>query len=125
MQKVVLVTTFALTMLIPLQCAVLVGVGLSVILHVVRQSNQVTIKRRQVDPEGQFMETDPPVRLPAEEVVILQPYGSLFFAAARGNLRVGLAECRLRDRHRLSSLLVGWFGLLVLGIGWRCARFVG
>jgi sulfate permease, SulP family len=81
-QKVVLVTTFALTMLIPLQYAVLVGVGLSLILHVVRQSNQVTIKRRQVDPEGQFTETDPPVRLPAEEVVILQPYGSLFFAAA-------------------------------------------
>jgi sulfate permease, SulP family len=81
-QKVVLVTTFALTMLIPLQYAVLVGVGLSVILHVVRQSNQVTIKRRQVDPEGQFIETDPPVQLPAEEVVILQPYGSLFFAAA-------------------------------------------
>ena len=81
-QKVVLVTTFALTMLIPLQYAVLVGVGLSVILHVVRQSNQVTIKRRQVDPEGNFIETDPPVRLPAEEVVILQPYGSLFFAAA-------------------------------------------
>ena len=81
-QKVVLVTTFALTMLIPLQYAVLVGVGLSVILHVVRQSNQVTIKRRQIDPEGNFIETDPPVRLPAEEVVILQPYGSLFFAAA-------------------------------------------
>ena len=81
-QKLVLVTTFALTMLIPLQYAVLVGVGLSVILHVVRQSNQVTIKRRQVDPEGQFIETDPPARLPAEEVVILQPYGSLFFAAA-------------------------------------------
>ena len=81
-QKVVLVTTFALTMLIPLQYAVLVGVGLSVILHVVRQSNQVTIKRRQIDPEGNFIETDPPVRLPGEEVVILQPYGSLFFAAA-------------------------------------------
>jgi sulfate permease, SulP family len=81
-QKVVLVTTFALTMLIPLQYAVLVGVGLSVILHVLRQSNQVTIKRRQIDPEGNFIETDPPVRLPAEEVVILQPYGSLFFAAA-------------------------------------------
>ena len=81
-QKVVLVTTFALTMLIPLQYAVLVGVGLSVLLHVVRQSNQVTIKRRQIDPQGTFIETDPPARLPAEEVVVLQPYGSLFFAAA-------------------------------------------
>lgn len=81
-QKVVLVTTFALTMLIPLQYAVLVGVGLSVILHVVRQSNQISIKRRRIDPEGNFIETDPPARLPAEEVVVLQPYGSLFFAAA-------------------------------------------
>jgi sulfate permease, SulP family len=53
-----------------------------VILHVVRQSNQVSIKRRQIDPEGNVTETDPPVRLPAEEVVILQPHGSLFFAAA-------------------------------------------
>ena len=81
-QKVVVATTFALTMLIPLQYAVLVGVGLSMLLHVVRQSNQISIKRRRIDPGGQFIETDPPARLPAEEVVILQPYGSLFFASA-------------------------------------------
>jgi sulfate permease, SulP family len=82
LQKVVLVTTFALTMLIPLQFAVLVGVGVSVVLHVVRQSNQITIKRWLIDPEGDVIETDPPALLPAGEVVVLQPYGSLFFAAA-------------------------------------------
>ena len=81
-QKAVLVTSFALTMVIPLQYAVLAGVGLSVILHVVRQSNQVTIKRWRLDPEGNLIETDPPAQLPAGEVVVLQPYGSLFFAAA-------------------------------------------
>ncbi len=81
-QKVVLVTTFALTMVIPLQYAVLTGVGLSVILHVVRQSNQVTIKRWRLDPDGDLIEMDPPAHLPANEVVALQPYGSLFFAAA-------------------------------------------
>ena len=81
-QKAVLVTSFALTMVIPLQYAVLVGVGLSVILHVVRQSNQVTIKRWRLDPDGNLIETDPPAQLPANEVVVLQPYGSLFFAAA-------------------------------------------
>jgi MFS superfamily sulfate permease-like transporter len=52
------------------------------LLHVVRQSNQISIKRRRIDPQGQFIETDPPARLPAEDVVIPQPYGSLFFAAA-------------------------------------------
>lgn len=81
-QKAVVLTTFALTMIIPLQYAVLVGVGLSVILHAGRQSNQVTIKRWRLDPEGDLIETDPPADVPANEVVALQPYGSLFFAAA-------------------------------------------
>ena len=81
-QKAVLLVTFVLTMIVPLQYAVLVGVGLSVILHAVRQSNQITLKRWQLDAEGQVLETDPPATLPANEVVVLQPYGSLFFAAA-------------------------------------------
>lgn len=38
-QKAVLATTFVLTMVIPLQYAVLVGVGLSVILHVIASSS--------------------------------------------------------------------------------------
>ena len=81
-QKAVLAVTFALTMVIPLQYAVLAGVGLSVVLHVLRQSNQVTIRRWVRDPEGHVIEIDPPAELPAAEVVVLQPYGSLFFAAA-------------------------------------------
>jgi SulP family sulfate permease len=81
-QKTVLATSFALTMIIPLQYAVLAGVGLSMVLHVVRQSNQFTIKRQRPGPDGQLTETDSPAELPAGEVVVLQPYGSLFFAAA-------------------------------------------
>jgi SulP family sulfate permease len=81
-QKAVLLVTFVLTMIVPLQYAVLVGVGLSVILHAVRQSNQVTLKRWQLDAKGRVTEMDPPTTLPANEVVVLQPYGSLFFAAA-------------------------------------------
>lgn len=80
-QAIVLVVTFVLTMIIPLQYAVLVGVGLSVVLHVVRQSNQVVIRRR-VAQDGEVHEVDPPTTLPPNEVVVLQPYGSLFFAAA-------------------------------------------
>ncbi|MGL6279282.1 MAG: SulP family inorganic anion transporter, partial [Gaiella sp.] len=81
-QKAVLVVTFALTMLIPLQYAVLVGVGLSVVLHVVQQSNTVTIARRVRDDGGHVIETAPPAVLPRSTVVVLQPYGSLFFASA-------------------------------------------
>jgi SulP family sulfate permease len=72
-QKVVLVVTFLLTMIVPLQYAVVVGVGVSAILFVVRQSNQVTIRRLQLDAEGHVLETNPPAELPAGEVVVLQP----------------------------------------------------
>jgi SulP family sulfate permease len=80
-QKTVLAVTFALTMVIPLQYAVLVGVGLSAVLFVVRQSNQIEVRRRIYD-DGHVVEVDPPATLPAGEVVLLQPYGSLFYGAA-------------------------------------------
>ncbi len=112
-QKAVLATSFALTMIIPLQYAVLAGVGLSVILHVVRQSNHVTIKRWRLDPDGNLTETGPPAQLPAGEVVALQPYGSLFFAAApvlesqlpapTGASRNSVVILRLRGRTDLGT----------------------
>jgi sulfate permease, SulP family len=81
-QKVVLTVTFGLTMLVPLQYAVLIGVGLSIVLHVVRQSNQVIVRQQVLEADGHLVEADPPAVLPPGAVVILQPYGSLFFAAA-------------------------------------------
>jgi SulP family sulfate permease len=81
-QKTVLTVTFVVTLILPLQFAVVVGVGLSIVLHTVRQSNKVTVRRRLYDADGHAVETDPPADLPANEVVVLQPYGSLFFAAA-------------------------------------------
>ena len=82
MQATVMTVTFILTMIIPLQYAVLVGVGISMILFVVTQSNQVTLKRWVYDGEGNYRETEPPDVVPSGEVTVLQPYGSLFFAAA-------------------------------------------
>lgn len=81
-QKAVLSVTFALTMLIPLQYAVVVGVGLSVVLYVIQQSNAATIRRWRFEDDGQVIETAPPSELSASQVVVLQPYGSLFFATA-------------------------------------------
>ena len=82
-QATVLATTFVLTMIIPLQYAVLLGVALSIVLYVVQQSNRITIRRRVFDPSSRWpSEEDPPAEIPAREVVVLQPYGSLFFAAA-------------------------------------------
>jgi SulP family sulfate permease len=82
MQATVMTVTFVLTMIIPLQYAVLVGVGISMILYVVTQSNQVTLKRWVYDGDRKYRETEPPDVVPSGEVTVLQPYGSLFFAAA-------------------------------------------
>jgi SulP family sulfate permease len=81
-QRAVMVVTFVLTMLVPLQYAVLVGVGVSVVLHVVQQSNQVMIRQRVPTEAGHVIEIDPVPVVPAGQVVVLQPYGSLFFASA-------------------------------------------
>lgn len=83
-QAVVMSTTYALTILIPLQYAVLVGVGLSVVLYVARQSNKVKVVRWQFEDGLPFpVEVPPPAVLPTGEVVVLNAYGSLFFASAQ------------------------------------------
>ncbi len=74
--------TFGLTLVVPLQYAVLVGVGISAILFVIQQSTGLVTKRLVFHDDGRVEETEPPVTVPADEVVVLQPYGALFFATA-------------------------------------------
>ena len=60
----------------------LVGIGISMILYIIKQSNQIVIKRRVFDDAGNTREIDAPDEIGSDEVVVLQPYGSLFFASA-------------------------------------------
>lgn len=78
----VMAITAGLTLLIPLQFAVLVGVGISVILFVIQQSTRLTTKRVLFHGDGRMEEVDPPHDVPPGEVIVLQPYGALFFATA-------------------------------------------
>lgn len=78
----VMVITLILTMLVPLQYAVLVGVGISTILFVVQQSSRLVTKRMIFHDDGRMEEVDPPDTLPADEVVVINPYGAIFFATA-------------------------------------------
>ena len=109
--------TFVLTLIIPLQYAVLVGVGLAVLLHVGRQSNRVVVKHWVFDDDNGFpIEADPPAEVPAREVVVLATYGSLFFASAPafeaqlprpvGTDTRGVVVLRLRAKDELGSTVV-------------------
>ena len=123
-QRVVMVSTFLFTILIPLQYAVLAGVAISMALYVVGESNKVSVRRRFFTEDGHVIEAEPPDRLPASEVVILQPYGSLFFAAAplfaaalptptaritqcRGDSAIARAQRCWLDLHRCSPRIRG------------------
>jgi SulP family sulfate permease len=81
-QRVVMGITFIFSLLIPLQYAVLIGVSMSVLLYVLQQSNKITIKEWKATDGPYPIEQEPPETLPANVVVTLVPYGSLFFAAA-------------------------------------------
>ena len=115
-QRLVLVTTFMLTMAIPLQYAVVAGVALSLVLYVIGQSNHVVLKQRVVTEDSHDIETDPPILLPANDVVVLQPYGSLFFAAApifesalpevTPTSRNSVVILRLRERSDVGSTFI-------------------
>ena len=83
-QKVVMSATFASTLIMPLQFAVLLGVVLSTVLFVIRQSNQVKVKQWVIEPNEIFpLEKDPPARVEPRTVTVLRAYGSLFYATAQ------------------------------------------
>ncbi|MCS0498867.1 SulP family inorganic anion transporter [Protaetiibacter mangrovi] len=82
LQTTVMAVTFVLTLLIPLQFAELVGVGLGIILFVAQQSNRVRVREVELTDDGRMREVGPRPHVGAGEIVVLQPYGSLFFASA-------------------------------------------
>ncbi|MGA7279051.1 MAG: SulP family inorganic anion transporter [Desulfocapsaceae bacterium] len=81
-QDAVMVLTFAAALLVPLQYAVLLGVGLAVLLFVFQQSNKIAVKAWKIEPGQYPVEGEPPAVVPPKQVTILVPYGSLFYAAA-------------------------------------------
>ena len=82
LQTSVMAVTFVLTLIIPLQFAVLVGVGLGIILFVAQQSNRLRVRQLEFHGEGRLREIDPVPVLPPHDVVVLQPYGNMAYASA-------------------------------------------
>ena len=115
----VMVTTLVLTIIIPLQYAVLLGVAISMILYIVQQSNDLVVKQF-IFEDGRRREVEPPAEVPADEVIVLQPYGSLFFASAAvfevqlphvtPDSTNAVVIVRLRGRNDLGSTLTEVLG---------------
>jgi len=103
-QQAVMIMTFIFALLIPLQYAVLIGVALAVILFVVNQSNKITVKE-WIIREGQLPhEQEVPEVVEPNRVVVLVPYGSLFFAAAA----IFEEELPVVDENTRNSAVILW-----------------
>jgi len=80
--RTAMVFTFAATIALPLQFAIIVGVAISVMLHVFQSSNQIKVVEF-VPVESGFPEERPaPAKLTSQQITLLYTYGSLFFASA-------------------------------------------
>ena len=80
--QVVMVITFGLCMFVPLQYAVLIGVGISVLLYFFQESHHIKVKEWDWEPGQYPVEQDVPETVPSNEVTLVMVYGSVFFATA-------------------------------------------
>ncbi|MGD9094078.1 MAG: STAS domain-containing protein [Anaerolineales bacterium] len=81
-QQVVMTITFVSTLIMPLHYAVFLGVAVSIVLYFVSQSNKIVVMEWILERGELPLERPVPDVLPSNQVTILIPYGSLFFATA-------------------------------------------
>ena len=74
--------TFIMTLVLPVQWAVMLGVLLAMGQFIYQSSIDLRIVELVEQSDGTFVERAAPARLAANSIVVLQPYGSLFFAGA-------------------------------------------
>jgi SulP family sulfate permease len=77
-----MILTLLATLALPLQYAIVIGVAISIMMHVFRSSNQVRLVEILPVEGGYPIEQPAPLKLADHEVTLLYAYGSLFFAAA-------------------------------------------
>jgi SulP family sulfate permease len=78
-----MVLLILVALFVSLQAAVFVGVALSILLHVIRESRDVTVKAAVYENGQLVSERDIEPELASESIVTLHFYGSLFFASAQ------------------------------------------
>ena len=113
--RAAILVTFVATLVLSVPLAVAAGVVLTVVLYVVSSSSDVSVRALVRRDDGRIAESDPPTRLPSNDVTILDVEGSLFFAGARtlagalpavnGSTRA-VVILRLRGYTRVGATLI-------------------
>jgi len=114
--RLVMLATFFLTLVLPLQAAILLGVLISAGLFVFRSADRLEITELERQPDGRYLQQPAPAQLEGEAVTILQSVGSLFFAGAVdlgeelpavGETQRPVAILTLRNRDEVGSTFIG------------------
>jgi SulP family sulfate permease len=113
--QVVVITTFAATLFLPVAAAVGIGVALSLLLQLNQEAMDLTVVELIPRDDGRFEERKPPKSLTSFHITVLDVYGSLLYAGARtlqahlpepGEARSPVVVLRLRRRTSLGSTFV-------------------
>ena len=113
--QVVVITTFAATLFLPVAAAVGIGVALSLLLQLNQEAMDLTVVELVPRDDGLFEERKPPASLTSFHIMVLDVYGSLLYAGARtlqahlpepGQARSPVVVLRLRRRTTLGSTFV-------------------
>ncbi|UPW07269.1 SulP family inorganic anion transporter [Gordonia terrae] len=109
--RLALTVTFVCTLLLPVTVAVGIGVALSLMLQLNQEAMDLRVVRLRV-VNDQLVEDQAPDSLADNSIVILDVYGSLFYAGARtletrlpdpGRARAPVVILRLRGRTTVSA----------------------
>ncbi|MGL4651787.1 MAG: SulP family inorganic anion transporter, partial [Caldilineaceae bacterium] len=114
--RLVMLVTFALTLAIPLQRAVFLGVLLTILMHFfVTSARETRLTQLQPIADGLVNEVPAPTQLVGNAVTILQIYGNMTFAGAEtleaqlptvGTAQRPVVILRLRDQEAIGSSFV-------------------
>ena len=113
--QVAVITTFAVTLFLPVAAAVGIGVALSLLLQLNQEAMDLAVVELIPRDDGRFEERPPPATLTSHHVTVLDVYGSLLYAGARtlgahlpdpAGARSPVVVLRLRRRTSLGATFV-------------------
>jgi SulP family sulfate permease len=113
--QVLVITTFAATLFLPVAAAVGIGVALSLLLQLNQDAMDLAVVELTPRADGRFEEHPAPATLTSEHITILDVYGSLLYAGARtlqarlpdpGEARAPVVVLRLRRRTSLGATFI-------------------
>ena len=113
--RLVMIFTFIMTLVLPVQTAVLLAVVLSFLIHIIVTAPQVRVLQLALDEAGNIEEREPPDEIPGNKATLLTIYGGKFFAAAykmeeelpsTGKAQRAVVILRLRGKYNIGSTFI-------------------